>query len=47
MQGIEHKIKGEKLYLKELQTRASPSPNLKDGRRCFHQFCERRGSDKV
>jgi hypothetical protein len=38
MQGVKHKLRGEKSYLKELQTRASPSPNLKNGRRCFHQF---------
>jgi hypothetical protein len=36
--GIKHKLRGEKSYPKELQTRASPSPNLKNRRRCFHQF---------
>jgi hypothetical protein len=29
MQGIKHKLIEEKSYPKELQTRASPSPNLK------------------
>jgi hypothetical protein len=38
IQGIKHKLRGEKSYPKELQTRASPSPNLKNRRHCFHQF---------
>jgi hypothetical protein len=38
MQGIKHKLRDGKSYLKELQTRALPSPNLKKGHRCFHQF---------
>jgi hypothetical protein len=36
--GIKLKLRGEKSYPKEFQTRASPSPNLKNGRRCFHQL---------
>jgi hypothetical protein len=38
MQGIKQKLRGEKSYPKELQSRASPSQNLKNRRRCFHQF---------
>jgi hypothetical protein len=38
MQGIKHKLRGEKSYTKELRTSASPSPNLKNSRRCFRQF---------